>query len=43
MVDAIGSGGTQEALRMLHSLLDEQDSARMFGMIIRQFSLLLQS
>lgn len=43
MVDAIGSGGTQEALRMLHSLLEEQDSARMFGMIIRQFRLLLQA
>ncbi len=42
MVDAMGMGDTQKALRLLHTLLEEQDAASLFGMIIRQFRLLLQ-
>jgi DNA polymerase-3 subunit delta len=41
MVDAIGTGKSKDAMGMLHRLLDEQDAISIFGMIIRQFRLLL--
>ncbi len=41
MVDAIGSRNGKAALKMLHNLLAEQDALPLFGMIIRQFRLLL--
>jgi DNA polymerase III subunit delta len=43
MVDAMAGGSTTTALRMLHRLLDEQEPIYLFGMIIRQFRLLLQT
>jgi len=41
MVDALGNQNGQLALRMLHQLLDEDEPLRLFGMMIRQFRLLL--
>lgn len=41
MVDALGNQNGQQALRMLHQLLDEDEPLRLFGMVIRQFRLLL--
>ncbi len=43
MVDAIAEGRADTALTMLHRLLDEpgEDAFRVYGMIIRQFRLLL--
>lgn len=41
MVDALGEGNGQKALRMLHQLLEDDDPLRLFGMIVRQFRLLL--
>ncbi len=41
MVDAIALGETRTALRHLKILLEEEDPARLFGMIIRQYRLLL--
>jgi DNA polymerase-3 subunit delta len=41
MVDAIGEGNGKKALKMLHRLLEEEDPFQLFGMIIRQFRLLL--
>ena len=43
MVDALGEGNTNRALRLLHALLDETDPLSMFGMIVRQFRLILQA
>ena len=42
MVDAIGTGDGETASRMLHRLLDEKDPLPLFGMIVRQFRLLIQ-
>ena len=42
MVDAIGYGNGEEALGMLRRLLDEGDALPLFGMIVRQFRLLIQ-
>ena len=41
MVDAIGQRNGKAALQMLHRLLEEQDALSIYGMIIRQFRLLL--
>ena len=41
MVDAIGMQDGPLALRMLHQLLEVDDPLRLFGMIVRQFRLLL--
>ncbi len=41
MVDAIGMGSTTRALRHLDGLLQDQDPYSLFGMIVRQFRLLL--
>ena len=42
MVDAVGTGDGETATRMLHRLLDENDPLPLFGMIVRQFRLLIQ-
>jgi DNA polymerase III subunit delta len=41
MVDALGNQDGHAALSMLHRLLETQDSFSIFGMIVRQFRLLL--
>lgn len=41
MVDALGARNGREALRLLHHLLEEDDPLRLFGMVVRQFRLLL--
>lgn len=41
MVDAIALAETRTALRHLKILLEEEDPARLFGMIIRQYRLLI--
>ncbi len=41
LVDALGNGKGKEAQAMLHQLLDEQDPFSIFGMVVRQFRLLL--
>jgi len=42
MVDAIGYGDGEKALGMLRRLLEEGDGLPLFGMIVRQFRLLIQ-
>lgn len=42
MVDAIGYGDGSTAMKMMHRLLEESDALPLFGMIIRQFRLLIQ-
>lgn len=41
MADALGSGEKPRALKVLHHLLEEQDARALFGMIVRQFRLLI--
>jgi len=41
MVDALGNRNGRLALQMLHRLLEEEEPLRLFGMIVRQFRLLL--
>ncbi len=41
MVDAMGNQDGPQALGMLHRLLEEQDPLSIFGMVVRQFRLLL--
>ena len=41
MVDALGNQNGQQALRMLHKLLANDDPLRLYGMVIRQFRLML--
>jgi DNA polymerase-3 subunit delta len=41
MVDALGARNGREAIRLLHHLLEQDDPLRIFGMVIRQFRLLL--
>jgi len=43
MVDALGEGNADRALRLLRGLLDETDTYSLFGMMVRQFRLLLQA
>lgn len=42
MVDEMSSGNASAALNMLHQLLEEQEPIQIFGMIVRQFRLLMQ-
>jgi DNA polymerase-3 subunit delta len=41
MVDAIALGRRERALRLLHQLLQQEEPIRIWGMVIRQFRLLL--
>ena len=41
MVDAMAEGKSSQAIKLLHSLLEVEDPFSLFGMIIRQFRLLL--
>ncbi len=41
MVDAIALGRSEKALRLLHQLLQQEEPIRIWGMVIRQFRLLL--
>jgi DNA polymerase-3 subunit delta len=41
MVDAMGNRNAKQATKMLHRLLEQQDAGSIFGMIVRQFRLLL--
>ena len=41
LVDALGSGNGRDAQAMLHRLLEDQDAFSIFGMVVRQFRLLL--
>jgi DNA polymerase-3 subunit delta len=41
LVDALGNRNGQGAMKMFHRLLDEQDVISIFGMVARQFRLLL--
>ncbi len=41
MVDALGARDGREAQRLLHHLLEDDDPLRLFGMVVRQFRLLL--
>jgi DNA polymerase-3 subunit delta len=41
MVDALGTRNGREAQRLLHRLLEQDDALRLFGMVVRQFRLLL--
>lgn len=42
-VDALGQGKAQQAQKVFHHLLRDQDPFQIFGMIVRQFRLLLQT
>lgn len=41
MVDALGSGNAALTMRLLNHLLEEQEAPAVFGMVVRQFRLLL--
>ena len=41
LVDALGTGSGQRAQKMLHQLLESEDPFQLWGMVIRQFRLLL--
>jgi DNA polymerase-3 subunit delta len=43
MVDAMAQGQKEQALRALHGLMEDQEPVALFGMIIRQFRLLLMA
>ncbi|WP_119065233.1 DNA polymerase III subunit delta [Aggregatilinea lenta] len=43
MVDALGRRDGAAAVQLLHRLLEDDDPLRLFGMIVRQFRLLLQA
>ena len=43
LVDALANHRGREAQEMLHRLLEEQDALSIFGMVVRQFRLLLQA
>jgi len=43
MVDALANHRAREAQGMLHHLLEEQDALSIFGMVVRQFRLLVQT
>jgi DNA polymerase III subunit delta len=43
LVDAIGERNGHQASQMLHMLMEENEPADLFGMIVRQFRLLLQA
>lgn len=41
LTDALGQGKRGEALHLLHQLLEEEDALGLFGMIVRQYRLLI--
>jgi DNA polymerase-3 subunit delta len=43
LVDALGSGNGKQAQKVLHRLLEDEDAMALWGMVIRQFRLLLQA
>lgn len=43
LVDALGQGDGKKAQRVLHQLLEEEEAFELWGMVIRQFRLLLQA
>jgi len=43
LVDAIGAGVGKKAQKVLHQLLENEDAMALWGMVIRQFRLLLQA
>jgi DNA polymerase-3 subunit delta len=43
LVDALGTGDGKKAQKVLHRLLEEEDAMALWGMVIRQFRLLLQA
>ena len=43
MVDALAGGNTSQAQKVFHELLETDEPAMLFGMVVRQFRLLLQS
>ncbi len=43
MVDALGQKDGKKAQRILHQLLEDEDAFELWGMVIRQFRLLLQA
>ncbi len=43
LVDALGTGNGQAAQKMLHRLLENEEPFQLWGMVIRQFRLLLQT
>jgi DNA polymerase-3 subunit delta len=43
LVDALGQGDGKKAQHVLHQLLEEEESFELWGMVIRQFRLLLQA
>jgi DNA polymerase-3 subunit delta len=43
MVDALGTGNGKKALASLHQLLESEEPFQIFGMVVRQFRLLLQA
>jgi DNA polymerase-3 subunit delta len=43
MVDALAEGNAHNALKLLHDLLETEDAASLFAMIVRQFRLLIQA
>ncbi|MBI5930193.1 MAG: DNA polymerase III subunit delta [Chloroflexi bacterium] len=43
MVDALGQRNAQKTIALLHQLLSESDAMQLFGMVIRQFRLLIQT
>jgi DNA polymerase-3 subunit delta len=43
LVDSLGERNGRKAMRMLHRLLEEKEPSYIFGMVVRQFRLLLQT
>lgn len=43
LVDALGTGDGRKAQRVLHRLLQDEDPFSLWGMVVRQFRLLLQA
>ena len=43
LVDALGQGDGKKAQKVLHQLLEDADAFELWGMVIRQFRLLLQA
>ena len=43
LVDALGTGDGKKAQRVLHQLLENEEAFELWGMVIRQFRLLLQA
>ncbi|HTX78841.1 MAG TPA: DNA polymerase III subunit delta [Longilinea sp.] len=43
MIDALAEGNARTAIKLLHDLLETEDAASLFAMIVRQFRLLIQA